>query len=108
MDSDTPNIHTPPEGHAPPPPPPHHGHDGEQGHHEFEHHHDECKDKHHLCERAHHLCDHAHHACEHAHHLCQHSHHEEPPLVILDRRFAEGKITKEEYLESKELLVKNN
>ena len=98
MDSNTPNIHTPPEGHAPPPPP-HHGHDGEYGHHEFEHHHDECKDKHHMCERAHHLC-------EHAHHLCEHAQHGKAPMAILDRRFAEGQITKEEYLQSKEVLLR--
>ena len=40
---------------------------------------------------------------DHEHH---HNHHGEPPMVILDRRFASGEITKEIYLESKELLLK--
>ena len=83
MDANTPNVHTPPEGHGPPVPPDH-SHDHEDIEHAFHDH------------------DHDH---DHPHHP-HHPHHEEPPMVILDRRFAKGEITKEIYAESKELLLK--
>ena len=44
MEEDTPNIHTPPEGHATPPPAPphpHHNDDMEQALHDSGHHHEE-------------------------------------------------------------------
>jgi hypothetical protein len=104
MDSNTPNIHTPPEGHAPPPPQDDHGH--ESANHQCEHHHDDCENKHHLCNRADRLCEHAHHLCEHSHYLCEHKRHSDSPTVILGRRFAEGQITKEEYLAANEVLLR--
>ena len=74
MDANTPNLHTPPEGHAPPPPH-QHSHGGED--------------------------------MELALAQCDCAGHEEPPLVILDRRFAKGEITKEVYSEAKGLLLKH-
>lgn len=73
MEIDTPNVHTPPEGHSPasPPPPQHHAHDMEDALHD-----------------------------------CGHAFHEEPPIVILDRRFAKGEMTKSSYIEAKELLLR--
>ena len=72
MNEDTPNLHTPPEEHAPAVPVHHH----------------------HANDMEHALEDH------------EHPNHGEPPMVILDRRFASGEITKEKYLEDRELLQK--
>ncbi len=80
MDANTPNIHTPPEEHAPPVSP------------ERSHEHEDIEQA---------FLDH-----DHVHPHSVHPHHEEPPLVILDRRFAKGEITKEVYAESKGLLLK--
>ena len=77
MATDTPNIHTPPAEHAP-----HEGHEHAHPGEDMEaalHEHDR----------------------EHPHHP-----HEEPPMVILDRRFAKGEITRDDYVESKKLLEK--
>ncbi len=88
MESDTPNVHTPPQEHAPPEPHdhPHPGEDMEEALNAHEHE------------------SHPHRKHEGSHE--PHPPHDEPPMVILDRRFASGEITKEEYRESKELLHK--
>lgn len=87
METDTPNIHTPPEEHAP-----HeaheHAHPGED------------------MEVALHEHDHDHPQHPHAEHGHPHHPHEEPPMVILDRRFAKGEINRDVYLESKKLIEK--
>jgi len=73
VDIDTPNIHTPPEGHGPPEPK-HTAHDKDD--------------------------------MEHALEEGLHGDHDHTKMEVLDRKFANGEITAEEYAASKELLLK--